>query len=94
MSITDAHEVVYDVYGDGTDIWLARWSGSDGVDIFRGDFINNRVLLQHIGRSEVSYSKSGLTHERALMMFCKEFEEVLRNMAGQVSFPKNIKTNN
>jgi hypothetical protein len=91
MLITDAHEVIYDTYGDATDIWLARWPGGDTVDVFRGDFINNRVLLQHVRRINVNYTELGLSQERTIMVFCKEFGEYLQTMANDSSFKNKNK---
>lgn len=48
MNFVDSHEVSVDVFGDGKDVWTCKWSGSDKVQIFRGDFINNRILFNHL----------------------------------------------
>lgn len=48
MNITDSHEVSIDVFGNGKDIWSCKWDGSGKVLVFRGDFINNRILFNHL----------------------------------------------
>lgn len=48
MFILDSHEVSIDVAGHGRDIWTCKWSGKDKAQVFRGDFINNRLNYQHI----------------------------------------------
>ena len=48
MFITNSHEVSIDAAGHGRDVWTCKWSGGDKAQIFRGDFINNRILQQHL----------------------------------------------
>jgi hypothetical protein len=48
MNIVDSHEVSIDVFGDGSDIWSAKWDGGEKVNIFRGDFVNNRIAFNHL----------------------------------------------
>lgn len=48
VRIIDSHEVAIDAVGHGRDIWTCKWSGMDKAQIFRGDFINNRINLQHL----------------------------------------------
>ncbi len=48
MNFIDSHEVALDVLGDGKDIWTCKWSGGDNVQVFRGDFTNNRILYNHL----------------------------------------------
>lgn len=50
MKVIDTHEVSIDIFGDGKDIWSARWAGGIEVDIYRGDAINNRMVAQHVLR--------------------------------------------
>lgn len=54
MNIVDSHEVSIDIYGDGIDVWTAKWDGGDKVNIFRGDFTNNRMLFNHLLVLDVS----------------------------------------
>jgi hypothetical protein len=48
MNFVDSHEVALDVLGDSKDVWTCKWSGGDKVLVFRGDFINNRILYNHL----------------------------------------------
>lgn len=73
MLVIDAHEVSIDVYGDGKDIWTAKWDGGAKVRIFRGDFINNRVLFNHMYDLE---AEEGMT----LKQFCDWATNLLNKM--------------
>jgi len=48
MRIIDSHEVSIDAIGHGRDVWTCKWSGADKAQVFRGDFVNNRINLQHL----------------------------------------------
>lgn len=48
MIYYDTHQVVVDVYEDGTDVWVASWRRDGYIAVERGDTINNRSVLQHM----------------------------------------------
>lgn len=76
MLVVDAHEVSIDIDGQGTDIWTAKWDGGDKVQVFRGDFINNRVLFNHMYSLD---APEGMD----LKVFCEWAEELLTSMIQQ-----------
>jgi len=76
MLVVDAHEVSIDVDGHGTDIWTAKWDGGAKVQVFRGDFINNRVLFNHMYSLD---APEGMN----LKVFCEWAEELLSSMIQQ-----------
>ena len=76
MNFVDSHEVSLDVLGDGRDIWTCKWSGGDKVQVFRGDFVNNRILYNHLLTLECD---PGMT----VVSFCEWAEQLLLGLVKQ-----------
>ena len=48
MKSFDTHSVVIDTKDDGTDVWQATWARDGFIRIYRGDTVNNRVVMHHL----------------------------------------------
>jgi len=48
MKSFDTHCVVVDTKDDGTDVWQATWARDGFIRIYRGDTVNNRVVMHHL----------------------------------------------
>jgi hypothetical protein len=62
--------------GNGKDIWTCKWAGDNKVLIFRGDFVNNRVIQNHLMTLECDAGMSTLR-------FCEWAEELLLDLVKQ-----------
>jgi len=76
MNFIDSHEVALDVLGNGKDLWTCKWSGSSKVQIFRGDFINNRAVYHHLFTLDCDPGMSVAT-------FCEWAEQLLLGLVKQ-----------
>jgi hypothetical protein len=76
MNFVDSHEVSVDVLGDGKDIWTCKWSGGDKVQVFRGDFVNNRILFNHLLTLDAN-------EEWGLKEFCNWAHDLLLGLVKQ-----------
>lgn len=76
MNFVDSHEVSLDVLGDSKDIWTCKWSGGDTVQVFRGDFTNNRILFNHLLTLDCDSAMS-------IASFCEWAEQLLLGLVKQ-----------
>jgi len=73
VNIIDSHEVSIDALSGNKDVWSCKWSGSDTVQIFRGDFINNRILYNYLFTLDCDQSMT-------IETFCEWAAELLQEL--------------
>lgn len=79
MNAWDQHDVVVDVHGDGTDVWVASWRRDGHVAVCRGDSMNNRTILQHMFK--ISWSPTeDISVAEQIREFCEYASGLLHDL--------------
>lgn len=79
MIVYDRHEVVLDLYEDGSDVWVAAWQNDGLIHVYHGDEINNKAVMHHV--SGIPWIPlEDKTTEKQIKEFCEHAGNILHNM--------------